>query len=220
MNTIETLNLLVKTCRDGQEGFRSCAAAVSSEELRALFNRHGDECARAAEELRSLAMRHGGRAHDDTSLPDDLHRGWMIAKGALTGRTERAILAECERGEDVALRDYRLALEQELPEDVRQVIEKQSRGVQRNHDQIKALRDEPSEPAAAGRSLTRRSGEADEASHLGEPGIPGRALQWSLAQVRLHPMRSLGVLALLGLVGWRAVAPRSREVVGWLRRLY
>ena len=219
MNTIETLNLLLKTCRDGQEGFRSCAAAVSSEALRALFNRHGEECARSADEIRSVVLRHGGRADDDTSLAGDLHRGWVIAKGALTGRTERAILAECERGEDIALRDYRLALEQDLPADVREVVAKQFRGVQRNHDQIKALRDETFEPAIAGRGLARRSGAVHESADSGEAGVPGRALQWSLAQIRIHPVRSLGLLAVLGLVGWRAMAPRSHGIAAWLRRL-
>lgn len=38
------------------------------------------------------------------------------------------------------------------------------------------------------------------------------------AQVRLHPVRSLGVLALIGVVGWRAVAPRTSGLAGWLRR--
>jgi hypothetical protein len=38
------------------------------------------------------------------------------------------------------------------------------------------------------------------------------------AQVRLHPVRSLGVLALIGVVGWRAVAPRTSGLAGSLRR--
>lgn len=215
MDTIETLNLLLRTCLDGQQGFRACAGAVADGELRNVFNRHADECAHAAEELKSLVARDGGSADDSTSLPADLHRGWVLAKGALTGRSERAILAECERGEDVALRDYRLALEQDLPADVREAVERQLRGVQRNHDHIKALRDgrigagPADEVPAVGRHPSR------SAERL---GTPERVLEWSLAQVRLHPVRSLGVLALMGVVGWRAVAPRSTALAGWLRR--
>jgi hypothetical protein len=37
---------------------------------------------------------------------------------------------------------YRKALKQNLPVDVRAVVERQAEGAQRNHDQIKLLRDE------------------------------------------------------------------------------
>ena len=216
MNTVETLNLLLKTCRDGQEGFRASAGAVGDGELRNVFNRHADECARSAEELKSLVARQGGSADDATSLPGDLHRGWVLAKGALTGKSERAILAECEVGEDVALADYRLALEQDLPADVRQTIERQLRGVQRNHDHIKALRDARIGSAEAADQVPAR--DRRQPMGRGRPGTPERVLEWSLAQVRLHPVRSLGVLALIGVVGWRAVAPRTSGLAGWLRR--
>lgn len=51
------------------------------------------------------------------------------------------MLNECERGEDVAKKSYKQALEKDLPADIRQVVERQYQGVLRNHDQIKALRD-------------------------------------------------------------------------------
>jgi uncharacterized protein (TIGR02284 family) len=51
------------------------------------------------------------------------------------------MLEECERGEDVAVSRYRKALKQNLPADVRAVIQRQADGAQRNHDQVKALRD-------------------------------------------------------------------------------
>jgi uncharacterized protein (TIGR02284 family) len=211
MNTQETLNLLLRTCRDGEEGFRTSAAAIDDDELRAAFQRHADECAGAARQLKELAARHGASANDATSLPGDLHRGWVLAKGALTGKNARAILAECERGEDVALRDYRLALEQDLPDDVHQTIERQLRGVQRNHDHIKALRDQ--------RVAARAPVPVRGTMLSGQPALSDQLLQWSLAQVRLHPLRSLGVLALIGVVGWRALAPRSSGMAHWLRRL-
>jgi uncharacterized protein (TIGR02284 family) len=207
MTTVETLNLLLKTCRDGQAGFRACAAAIDDAELQGIFNRRADDCARAAEELKTLIARHGGGADDATSLLGDLHRGWVIAEGILTGGSERAVLAECERGEDIALRDYRFALEQPLPGDVLEVVDRQLSGVQRNHDEIKALRDSRSRRWP----VTRRT-------PAGELGTAGRLVEWSLAQMRLHPVRSLGVLALIGVVGWRAVAPRSAAMASWLRR--
>ncbi|WP_382320833.1 PA2169 family four-helix-bundle protein [Hydrogenophaga sp. UC242_53] len=52
------------------------------------------------------------------------------------------MLEETERGEDTALARYRSALKDELPADIRSVVEAQMQGVQRNHDQIRALRDQ------------------------------------------------------------------------------
>ena len=69
-----------------------------------------------------------------------MHRGWMNSKAAASGRTDLAILEECERGEDVAKARYRKALE-DVPEDIRMVVQRQYDGVVRNHDQIRDLRD-------------------------------------------------------------------------------
>lgn len=210
------MNLLLKTCRDGEAGFQACAEAISDDALRRVFEQLAGDCARAAEELKPLIERHGGSPDDATSLVGNVHRGWVHAAGALTGKSDRAVLVECERGEDVALRDYRLALQQDLPADVWQVIEHQFRGAQRNHDQIKALRDEKLGTAQAAGGEPGLGAQESEAA--GRQGAGGRMMQWSLAQIRLHPVRALGLLALAGVVGWRAVTPRSAAVSGWLRR--
>jgi uncharacterized protein (TIGR02284 family) len=39
------------------------------------------------------------------------------------------------------MKSYKKALSKELPTNVRSIVEKQFAGVQRNHDQVKALRD-------------------------------------------------------------------------------
>jgi uncharacterized protein (TIGR02284 family) len=53
---------------------------------------------------------------------------------------EHAVLAECERGEDAAKYAYEAALKQDLPMDVRTIIERQYQGVQANHDRVRDLR--------------------------------------------------------------------------------
>ena len=70
-----------------------------------------------------------------------MHCGWVSVKGTLTGYSDYAMLDECERGEDVALANYRKALKQNLPAVARVLVETQMQGAQRNHDQIKAMRD-------------------------------------------------------------------------------
>ncbi|HEX5678951.1 MAG TPA: PA2169 family four-helix-bundle protein [Alcanivorax sp.] len=65
----------------------------------------------------------------------------MDLKAKFVDRTDEKVLNECERGEDVAKHNYQKALEQDLPETVRAVVEKQYQGVKENHDKVKALRD-------------------------------------------------------------------------------
>lgn len=140
--TIETLNELIETAKDGEYGFLSSAEYVRSPEVRKLFARRADECRQAAMELQTLVVALGGEAEDDGSTTGTVHRGWMAIKDTLSGYSDRAILEETERGEDSALSSYRKALEKPLAQEVRTVVEQQLQGVRRNHAQLRALRDQ------------------------------------------------------------------------------
>ena len=83
----------------------------------------------------------GGDPEQSGSLVAALHRGWISVKGAVTSRDDKAILEECERGEDYAKAQYKKALEQNLPADVGAIVQRQYQGVVANHDKVRALRD-------------------------------------------------------------------------------
>lgn len=139
-HVVSVLNDLIETCRDGEEGFRVCAEDISRPELKSLFQNRAQQCATAAGELQQLVRQFGGDPETDTSVAGDLHRRWVDLKSLITGKDDEAILNECERGEDVAKRSYQKALEKELPEQVRSVVQRQYDGVLRNHDEVRALR--------------------------------------------------------------------------------
>ena len=109
--------------------------------MKTLFNQRASECGQAAQELQAIVIRLGGDPEDSTSMSGDLHRRWVDLKSLITGKDDEAILNECERGEDVAKKSYHKALEKALPEDIRQIVQRQYDGVLRNHDQVKMLRD-------------------------------------------------------------------------------
>lgn len=139
---VDTLNDLIETCRDGELGFNACAERVTSSELRRVFLQRAAECRQAAEELKPYVLQYGGEPETEGSTSGALHRGWVAVRGSLAGFTDKAMLEECERGEDAALARYRAALKDDtLPEPVRAVVARQQLGVQANHDQIKRLRD-------------------------------------------------------------------------------
>jgi uncharacterized protein (TIGR02284 family) len=141
---VDTLNGLIEICNDGVEGFKACAenAKIESAELRALLINRAHECTRAAEELSKLVEDLGGVAATGATSVGALHRGWLNVKTAVMGKTDRAVLEECERGEDAAKLAYQKALTKVLPQSARTVVEQQYQGVLKNHDLIKKLRDE------------------------------------------------------------------------------
>ena len=140
-DTIDVLNDLIETSKDGQYGFETSAEHATSPEVRALFSSRGAQCRAAVVELQGLVTQLGGKAQDSGSVAGAVHRGWVAVRSALTTYDDLAMLEECERGEDVAKARYRKALENTLPESVRTVIDRQYQGVISNHDQIRMLRD-------------------------------------------------------------------------------
>jgi uncharacterized protein (TIGR02284 family) len=139
-DVISTLNDLIETSKDGEQGFRTCAEGVKKAELKAIFLEASRRCAEGAAELQSKVRALGGDAKKSGSVTGSMHRGWVNIKSTITGMDEAAVLAECERGEDAAKRAYEGALKKDLPPDVRSLIQQQYQGVKENHDRVRDLR--------------------------------------------------------------------------------
>lgn len=139
---VSTLNDLIETCKDGEEGFKTCAEDVRDSNLQSFFLQRARLCADGAQELKGLVRALGEEPETSSSVSGTLHRRWVDIKSAIMGKDEVSVLNECERGEDIAIESYRSALEKDLPPEVRNVVERQFHGVQQNHDQVKALRDQ------------------------------------------------------------------------------
>ncbi|HEY0406107.1 MAG TPA: PA2169 family four-helix-bundle protein [Pyrinomonadaceae bacterium] len=138
-DVISTLNNLIETCKDGQNGFQTAAEGVKSSDLKTLFLGYSQQRAQFAGELQNEVLRLGGDPEQAGSVAATLHRGWMDIKAAVTGADESAVIAECERGEDSAVKNYKDALNQNLPQDIRGVVEQQYTQVQAAHDRIRSL---------------------------------------------------------------------------------
>jgi uncharacterized protein (TIGR02284 family) len=139
-DVIETLNDLIETSRDGEQGFRTCSQGVTSPNLKMLFEAAARRCAEGVAELEAKVRGLGGQPAQGGSAGGSMHRAWINIKSAITGMNEHAVLAECERGEDTGKHTYEEALKQDLPTDVRTIIERQYQGVKENHDRVRDLR--------------------------------------------------------------------------------
>ena len=139
-DAIDTLNNLLETCRDGEFGFTESAEHTKTPEIKSVFLQRADDCRMAAAELQQLIINMGGEPDEGGSVSGAMHRGWVAVKATLSGYSDINMLEECERAEDVALAQYRKALKQNLPLHAITMVERQAQGTQRNHDQIRDMR--------------------------------------------------------------------------------
>jgi uncharacterized protein (TIGR02284 family) len=143
--SISLLNDLIETSKDGEKGFQTSAEDIKNPAIKAFFLSRSAEIATAVRDLQAEVRALGGDPETSSSVGGTLHRAWVDLKSALTGKDDKAILEEVERGEDVALKAYKEArqksIEKSLPQNVVALIDKQLTGVQANHDKVKALRD-------------------------------------------------------------------------------
>lgn len=138
---ISTLNNLIETCRDGQNGFQTAAEGVQSSSLKPAFTQYAEQRGVFVSELQNQVLALGGSPADSGSVAGALHRGWINIKSVVTGKDEQNILEECERGEDAAKRNYQEALEKDLPSDVRNLVNRQYQDVIHTHDTVRSWRD-------------------------------------------------------------------------------
>jgi len=139
-DVVDVINDLLETSRDGEYGFRVCAEEIEDAQLQRMFAARSAECASAAAQLVRIVESYGGQPAAGGTASGAMHRGWVHVKGAVGANSRLSILEESERGEDTAVARYRKALKQMLPAGVREIVEAQARGAQRNHDQIRDLR--------------------------------------------------------------------------------
>lgn len=148
-DVISTLNNLIETCKDGQNGFQTAAEGVERSDLKSLFYELGQQRSQFAGELQTLVRELGGDPESTGSTSAALHRGWINIKSLVTGKDETAILNEAERGEDVAKAAFEKATKEQLPSNVASVVQQQSTQVKAAHDRVRDLRDAMSNAASS-----------------------------------------------------------------------
>ena len=140
---IDTLNDLIATCRDSEEGFGKAAKGVHSDSLRTRFTGIARERAEFVDELVARVTQLGGQAAESGRLSGLQHRGWRELETSIRPKDDASFLADCEAGEENTLRHYEHALTLDLPAEARSVVERQRLAVQtallelRDREQVK-----------------------------------------------------------------------------------
>lgn len=134
------VNDLIETNKDGEQGFRLAAEKAKDASLKSLFTKYSAQRAANAQELQTLVAQLGEKPSTSGHISATLHRGWINLKEALSSDEDRAIIFECEAGEDAAMKNYREALASNLPTNVASVVQRQFTGVEEAHGVIRDMK--------------------------------------------------------------------------------
>ncbi|MCC2546336.1 PA2169 family four-helix-bundle protein [Hymenobacter sp. BT175] len=141
------LNELLETLKDGEKGYSTATTDVEDQDLKDIFKKYAVQRDGYLTELEDQMHRLNLKAEEESSITGTVHRAFINLKAAITSKSRESILNECERGEDYAVKAYQTALKAEnLPGQLKTIIEKQYQGIMEAHNTIRGLRD-----AAAGK---------------------------------------------------------------------
>jgi uncharacterized protein (TIGR02284 family) len=139
--TITALNTLIATTIDSVNGYEESAKNIDNERLRAIFRQRADERQDVVSKLRSEVQRLGGNPEDDGSFLGKTHQRFEDLKAAITGRDEKSIVNEVERGEDYLKEKWQAALQSgDLNGESHQLLESCYQSIKAGHDQMSQLK--------------------------------------------------------------------------------
>ena len=138
---VSALNELIETTIDSITGYEDSAANIDNERFRQIFRERADERQRVVEDLRGEVRRLGGNPEESGTFLGKAHQRFEDLKSAVTGRDEKAIIKEVERGEDYLKSKFETVLESgRLSGESRAVVERAYQSVRSGHDQISQLK--------------------------------------------------------------------------------
>jgi uncharacterized protein (TIGR02284 family) len=138
---ISTLNSLIATTIDSVNGYEDSAQNVDNQRFREIFRQRANERQEIVEQLRAEVRRLGGNPEDDGSFLGKAHQRFADLKAAITGRDEKSIINEVERGEDHLKSKWQSALQSgDLHGPTHDLIERCYQSIKAGHDQMSNLK--------------------------------------------------------------------------------
>ncbi len=140
-DSVSVLNGLIEVLKDGELGFEAAAGDVSRPDLRQVLTDFSAQRGQFARALQYQVELTGEYPEVSGSVAGSVHRGWITLKAAVSKRDDLAVLEECERGEDVAVKAFTDAVAGSELGASRTIVEGQAIQIRAAHDQVRALRD-------------------------------------------------------------------------------
>ena len=140
-HAVHLLNSLIETTLDSVNGYRHAAENVENPELRSMFEQRASRRAQISSELQGEVRTFGGEPRTDQSTLGAMHNKFVDLKSSLTGNSDKAVIDEVERGEDVIKAKFeKAAQDDDLPSNARALVQRALGMIQADHDDISALK--------------------------------------------------------------------------------
>lgn len=126
---IRVLERLLVLCADGAAGYRHAAAMVKSpERLHQVLAQNAAHREEIESVLAYALVGLGEKPEHHGSIRGAVHRGWLDALAAFAPDAPnaiRAVLHECERGEQKTIEGFTAALGRSLPKEIHDAVQSQ-----------------------------------------------------------------------------------------------
>ncbi|MFD1950736.1 PA2169 family four-helix-bundle protein [Sphingomonas arantia] len=138
---VTVLNSLIKTTLDSMKGYEEAAKDAESTQFATMFADFARDRSAVAMKLQAQVRTLGGEPEMDSSLLAAAHRSFMDLKQAITGKDDKAIIEEVERGEDVIKAKYEAAMQEaDLSPTTLAAVKDGFVSVKEGHDKMSALK--------------------------------------------------------------------------------
>ncbi|HEX6376322.1 MAG TPA: PA2169 family four-helix-bundle protein [Allosphingosinicella sp.] len=115
---VDVLNGLIETTIDSVDGYRHSAEAATTGTFADIFRQRAGQREQVVARLRERVRALGGTPEEEGGLLAAAHRRFLSLRDAVTGRDDKAVIAEVDRGEsylngkwEAALADEKLSAE-------------------------------------------------------------------------------------------------------------
>lgn len=125
MDVVAILNDLVQYCKNAEKGFEEASRDVRDEEYRKMFLGYSRRMSEFTASLQQNVVKLGGSPRQEGSVTGQVHRAWMQFRSMLNLHHAEPVLLECEKEEESLLDHYQNAVESGLPQEIKDIVEKQ-----------------------------------------------------------------------------------------------
>jgi len=142
---IEVLNDLVSIQNDRIAGYQQALGRLINidSDLHEEFENIILDSYQFRQELLQKLKELNGSSKTYTPILGKIYRAWMDLKITFSGNSQKAIIGWCHYNEEIALHAYKAALNisEEMPQAIRQLIEKQEVELKKIYDQVQTYRE-------------------------------------------------------------------------------
>ena len=137
---VSVLNSLIETTIDSVDGYRHSAGEATNPTFADIFRRRAQEREQVVARLRERVVELGGTPEEEGGLLAKAHRRFLSLRDAVSGRDDKAVIAEVDRGESWLNSKWEAALaDDKLAADTQRLLRELYQSVRSGHDQWETI---------------------------------------------------------------------------------